>query len=181
VKGLQVTPGDGRQTRPGPSGWRLGLECGHTAACSGNPASGYLSCLGSGCHASRRVVAALYLGASCKNCGQDIPLGDAHGPHCDLCLPCRAARIPARCPYKAGDRVQVHSYPGNPRMGVSPASGFRGVVEGYLGDTILTGITDEGQPWAEHWGALDRDGMPPADRWMWCTCCPRPAVQGALW
>lgn len=79
--------------------------------------------------------------------------------------------IPAHCPYKAGDRVQMHGYPGyngGPRD--HRRIGFRGVVEGYVGATILTGTTDDGEPWTEFWGSLDPDGQP-VDIWDHCACC----------
>ncbi len=82
--------------------------------------------------------------------------------------------IPAHCPYKAGDRVQMHGYPGG--MPGHGQTGFRGVVEGYLGGTILTGTTDDGQRWAEHWGGLDPDGTPNKSAAS-CTC-HAPAGQG---
>jgi hypothetical protein len=79
--------------------------------------------------------------------------------------------IPEHSPYKAGDRVQMHGYPGYPG---SPRdhgrTGFRGVVRAFIGATILTGTTDEGRPWAEYWGALSPDGQP-VDPWDHCSCC----------
>jgi hypothetical protein len=77
--------------------------------------------------------------------------------------------VPARSPYQAGDRVQMHGYPGG--MTSRDRTGFRGVVEASLGATILRGTTDDGQPWAEYWGALVPDGTP-NDSAAPCTCCP---------
>ncbi|MFD0885775.1 hypothetical protein ACFQ08_14590 [Streptosporangium algeriense] len=59
--------------------------------------------------------------------------------------------------------------------------GFRGIVEGYLGSTVLTGHTDDGRPWAEYWGSLDPDGTSCYDNR--CGCCPHPGramVNGRL-
>jgi hypothetical protein len=82
--------------------------------------------------------------------------------------------IPAHCPYQAGDRVQMHGY-----VGYGPGhrrTGFRGVVTGYLGATLLRGVTDDGTEWAEYWGALLPDGTPNQSATP-CSCCPRPARQ----
>jgi hypothetical protein len=159
--------------------WTVYMACGHTAPLCGNPkVGGYLTCLDGRCHGQRRIVAVEFCGAACKSCGHDIPRSQVHGPHYDLCLRCRGARIPARCPYKAGDRVQVHGYPGG--FTELDRTGWRGTVEGYLGATILTAFTDDGREWAGSWGSLDREGTPPHDRVLRCTCCPCPEVQGAL-
>jgi hypothetical protein len=45
-------------------------------------------------------------------------------------------------------------------------------VLGSLGATILRGVTDDGRPWAECWGAL-RPDVPNTDAVVCCTCCPR--------
>jgi hypothetical protein len=76
--------------------------------------------------------------------------------------------VPARSPYQAGDRVQMHGYPGG--MTSRDRTGFGGVVEGSLGATILYGTTDDGQQWAEYWGALVPDGAPNPSAAS-CTCC----------
>jgi hypothetical protein len=87
--------------------------------------------------------------------------------------------IPARCPFKAGDRVQMHGYPGAKCAPRDHArTGFRGVVEGCIGGTILTGTTDAGRPWAEQWGHLDPDGTPNRSAAQ-CNCCPAAERAGA--
>lgn len=86
------------------------------------------------------------------------------------------SRIPRRSPFQAGDRVQMHGFPGapeGPRRG-----GFTGTVQGGMGSTLLHGVTDDGRPWMEHWGALQRPGEPNLSAAA-CTCCPRPARAGA--
>ena len=87
------------------------------------------------------------------------------------------SRIPAQSPYQHGARVQMHGYAGNPEG--HRRTGFRGVVTGSLGSTILRGATDEGEEWGEYWGALVPDGTRESS-WMRCTCCPGPEVQLAL-
>ncbi len=81
------------------------------------------------------------------------------------------SRIPDRSPYSHGDRVQLHGYEGNPPG--HGHTGFRGTVTGSLGSTILRGLTDRGEEWAESWGALVPDGTP-SEGWVFCSCCPRP-------
>ena len=85
--------------------------------------------------------------------------------------------IPPHCPYKAGDRVQMHGHPGyhvhhGRHLSALDVSGFRGTVEGYVGATILTGTRDDGQPWAEDWGSLHPDLTRCGD--ARCGCCPHP-------
>lgn len=78
--------------------------------------------------------------------------------------------VPAHSPYQAGEWVRCHGYPGEP---YGPRRwGFRGYVLGTLGDKILCGVTDDGRPWSETWGALepDRSNQEAVVR---CTCCPR--------
>lgn len=82
------------------------------------------------------------------------------------------SRIPARSPYQHGDRVQLHGYPGEEAG--HRRTGFRGVVTGSLGATILRGATDDGEEWDEYWGALDRENVRPRGALMYCSCCPRP-------
>lgn len=88
------------------------------------------------------------------------------------------SEIPAHCPYKAGDRVQMHGYTGHHVHQGHPlndhaVTGFRGVVEGHLGGTILTGRTDDGRWWAQEWGGLDPD-LTPCGTDGRCGCCPHP-------
>lgn len=119
---------------------------------------------------------------ACKKCGAPIPEGGKRRIQHDLCLACKGARIPPRCPYKAGDRVQMHGYAGRGRLHPTDlrVTGFRGVVEGTMGATILVGIADTGREWSEHWGWLSPDGTLPGDRFIPCTCCLPPPVQGDL-
>lgn len=154
-------------------GWRLDLECGHSFRLAANPAEP-TTCPRRTCEGRKRIIAADYLGFRCRSCDSDIPLKDAHGGHYYLCLACRGVRIPARCPYKAGDRVQVHGYPGGRYE--RDRTGWRGTVEGTMGATILTGIDDDGRDWGEYWGHLDPEGTPNRSV-VPCTCCPRAAVQ----
>jgi len=85
--------------------------------------------------------------------------------------------IPAHCPYRIGDRVQLHGfigYPPGPRR-----TGFVGEVEGYMGSSILSVLCDDGHVWCERWGALTREGErdPVTRTWPFaCTCCPDPWV-----
>ncbi|MFI8853650.1 hypothetical protein ACIGW3_26140 [Streptomyces sp. NPDC053499] len=76
--------------------------------------------------------------------------------------------MPPHCPYRLGDRVQMHGFPGE--QPGHRRTGFRGWVVATVGGTILTGITLEGEEWWEEWGRLDRDGQP-VSLWRWCTCC----------
>lgn len=83
--------------------------------------------------------------------------------------------IPAHCPYRSGDRVQMHGFPGyhaarHQAITDRDVIGFRGVVTGYIGGTVLVGQTDDGRGWAEEWGGLDRDGTRCHD--SRCGCCP---------
>lgn len=97
------------------------------------------------------------------------------------------SEIPKHCPYKAGDRVQLHGYAGaHVHSGQSlkdhDVIGFRGVVEGYVGGTILTGTTDGGREWVQEWGGLSRD-LTPCGRDGRCACCPHPGramINGCL-
>ncbi|MGA5424556.1 hypothetical protein [Streptomyces lavendulocolor] len=76
---------------------------------------------------------------------------------------------PAHCPYQPGDLVQLHGYSGYPAPG-HRRTGFTGWVVGYVGGTILTGITTTGEEWWEEWGLLRPDGEP-VDMWGHCACC----------
>jgi hypothetical protein len=89
----------------------------------------------------------------CKDCGAEIPVPDRRGTQPGVCLRCRAATVPERSPYKAGDRVVMRAdvTRGNPR------TGFRGTVEGSVGWNRLIGMTDDGKPWCQSWGALERE------------------------
>lgn len=77
--------------------------------------------------------------------------------------------IPDRCPFKAGDHIQLHGYPGYALP--SHQRGYTGRVETYLGGTVIDGTTDDGRYWIEQWGALVPYGTPSDGR---CTCCHRP-------
>jgi hypothetical protein len=80
--------------------------------------------------------------------------------------------VPSHSPYQAGDWVRCHGYPGalpGPRRW-----GWRGFVLGSMGSTLLRGLTDDGQPWAEHWGSLLPDRTPSPPGGASCTCCPHP-------
>lgn len=76
--------------------------------------------------------------------------------------------IPQHCPYKSGDPVQLHGYPGE--MPGHRQTGFRGWVVATVGATILTGITTTGEEWWEYWGVLVPDGQP-INIWNSCACC----------
>jgi hypothetical protein len=52
-------------------------------------------------------------------------------------------------------------------------------VTGSLGATILCGITDDGRPWAENWGALTPDEPNADETPTFCVCCPWPAPKPA--
>ncbi|NUR04366.1 MAG: hypothetical protein HOY79_50035 [Streptomyces sp.] len=75
---------------------------------------------------------------------------------------------PDHSPYKPGDAVQLHGFGGE--MPGHRRTGFRGWVVACIGATILTGITTEGEEWAEYWGRLQPDGLP-VNLSRWCTCC----------
>jgi hypothetical protein len=81
----------------------------------------------------------------------------------------RLSPVPPHSPYQAGDWVRKHGYPGE--MPGPRQWGWRGFVLGSLGATILRGLTDDGQEWAEYWGRLVPDGDPSVDGR--CVCCPR--------
>ncbi|HET8684138.1 MAG TPA: hypothetical protein VFM54_20030 [Micromonosporaceae bacterium] len=81
--------------------------------------------------------------------------------------------VPAHCPYRPGDWVVMHGT-GHRQPYQTRQYGFRGVVLGHMGDTLLRGLTDDGREWCEHWGGLDRDGTP---GYSMCTCCPHPRVR----
>jgi hypothetical protein len=93
---------------------------------------------------------------SCKTCGAEIPGRDKRATQHDLCLSCKGARIPARCPYQAGTRVVLEASPGmRDRHPDDPErTGFRGVVEGTIGAHLLIGLRDDGREWCEQWGGL---------------------------
>jgi hypothetical protein len=99
---------------------------------------------------------------ACKICGAVIPESDKRATQHDLCLACKGARIPARCQYKAGDRVFMPACPS--ARGYHPQdmirTGFRGVVEGTIGSTLLIGLADDGREWCQTWGGLLRAGEP---------------------
>lgn len=99
---------------------------------------------------------------ACKDCGAAIPESDKRATQHDLCLPCKGARIPARCPYKPGDRVFMPACPNargyHPRDMIR--TGFRGVVEGTIGAHLLIGLADDGREWCQSWGGLLREGAP---------------------
>jgi hypothetical protein len=112
-------------------------------------------------------------------CGGAIPEKDKRATQHDLCLPCKGSRLPAHCPYRAGDRVVMTASPRaahyHPRDHVK--TGFRGTVEGAIGATLLIGLCDDGQEWCQSWGSLDREPaceqlelFPPEGR----TRAPRP-------
>lgn len=79
--------------------------------------------------------------------------------------------IPKHCRYRPGDWVVMHGYPGAAHQ--IQRDGFRGIVLGHMGSTILRGLTDDGREWSEHWGHLDPDGTP-GDSTVLCVCCPHP-------
>ena len=80
---------------------------------------------------------------------------------------------PGRCPFQIGQWVQCHGYPGE--IPGPQQWGFRGIVLGALGGTVLHGITDGGLSWAVPWGALVRDGARDGSAAR-CSCCPRPGA-----
>lgn len=82
---------------------------------------------------------------------------------------------PAHSPYQPGDAVQLHGYPGYPDPGFR-RTGFRGWVVGYVGATVLTGITTTGEEWWEYWGHLVPDGRP-VDMWDHCACCHKERLE----
>jgi hypothetical protein len=112
---------------------------------------------------------------NCEICGAPIPEADKRYDQHQVCLPCKGARIPSRFRFQAGDRVQLHGYVGYYQPPDLRATGFRGVVEGYIGGTILIGLCDNGREWAEYAGKLKADGTPRRDPLRPCTCCPPPA------
>jgi hypothetical protein len=98
----------------------------------------------------------------------------AWAPDASLLLTICLSPVPPHSPYQAGTWVRLHGFVGYKSNPNDPDSiGFRGVVLGGFGSTVLRGITDDGRDWAEHWGALRPDG--PCDcRGPWCACCPHP-------
>jgi hypothetical protein len=94
-------------------------------------------------------------------CGAVIPEQDKRANQHDLCLACKGARIPAHCPYKAGDRVVMPGSPNARRYHPDDPmrTGFRGVVEGTCGARLLLGLRDDGREWCQSWGALEREKL----------------------
>lgn len=92
------------------------------------------------------------------------------GPDGELVLTVALAKVPAKSPYQVGDWVIHHGYPAKVQPG---RSGWRGYVTGWMGSTLLRGVTDEGREWCEHWGALLPDGVHRC-RSARCLCCPHP-------
>ncbi|MFD9965069.1 AAA family ATPase [Amycolatopsis sp. NPDC058986] len=85
------------------------------------------------------------------------------------------SRIPAHSTYRLHERVRCHGYPGAP---AGPRRhGFRGFVTGYLGGTILQGVTDDGRDWTEEWGLLSPDAPAANTAPTYCACCPQPAAR----
>jgi hypothetical protein len=79
--------------------------------------------------------------------------------------------IADRSPFKAGERVQMHGYPG--AIYELQRTGFVGTVEDCLGGRYLRGHTDDDREFCEPWSALVREGKPANDRrTLCCTCCP---------
>lgn len=93
----------------------------------------------------------------------------AFGPDGDLIATARLSAVPPHSPYKVGDWVVMHGFDGAPPW---HRIGWRGFVLGSLGSTLLRGLTEDGQEWAEYWGALQPDGTPGYDNR--CNCCPHP-------
>lgn len=93
---------------------------------------------------------------SCKDCLAPIPEADKRRIQHDLCLACKAAMIPGRLRFKAGDRVVMPASPNALRYHPDDPirTGFRGVVEGWIGH-CLTGLRDDGLEWCEQPGNLD--------------------------
>lgn len=81
--------------------------------------------------------------------------------------------VPTRCPFRIGDWVVLHAYPAHRHPCDPWATGFRGVVLGAHGSTLLSGVTEDGRTWWEHWGALVPDGRPGGSAAS-CACCPDP-------
>lgn len=81
--------------------------------------------------------------------------------------------IPDRCPWPVGAWVRRHGYPGE--HGRQGRGGWRGVVLGGAGGTLLAGVTDDGRSWVEPWAALT-DDRPGGDPDVRCVCCPRPGA-----
>jgi hypothetical protein len=93
---------------------------------------------------------------SCAVCGRVIPGADKRRIQHDLCLSCKGRRIPERCRFKAGDRVIMPASPNAFRYHPDDPvrTGFRGVVEGWLGRELI-GIRDDGLEWYQQPGGLD--------------------------
>lgn len=81
----------------------------------------------------------------------------------------KGGAISDHCPYRAGDAVRMHGYPGHPDPGFG-RTGFGGWVVATVGATILTGITDDGREWWAEWGRLEPADTPVAPG-GYCTCC----------
>jgi hypothetical protein len=89
----------------------------------------------------------------------------------------RRGSIPDHSPYRHGDWVRVHAQPHAFPPGPTQ-HGWRGYVTGGFGSTILVGVTDDGRPWAEYWGALEPDTPRPPGKH--CVCCRRERHGGGV-
>lgn len=86
-------------------------------------------------------------------------------------------RIPTHSPYRYGQWVQYHTYRGTrPPATTNP---WRGYVLGYMGSTLLRGLTDDGREWCEHWGHIVPDGQRETGGGIECVCCPRRPTRSA--
>jgi hypothetical protein len=77
--------------------------------------------------------------------------------------------IGPRCRFEAGDRVQLHGFPGYPAG--QRRDGFRGKVLGGFGALELWVLTDDGRYLAERAAWLVPDGEREQTD-LQCTCCP---------
>ncbi|MGI5245071.1 hypothetical protein [Dactylosporangium sp. CA-139066] len=76
--------------------------------------------------------------------------------------------VPPKSPYQAGDRVQLHGYPGYPPG--PRRAGWVGTVTGGFGTNALYVRTDDGHDAVENWSDLTPVGQPERTAAR-CTCC----------
>lgn len=77
--------------------------------------------------------------------------------------------IPTRSPYRVGQWVQIHGYPGETYR--RQRHGMRGFILGGIGGSHYIGLTEDGHMWSETGGSLDPDGTANRSATT-CVCCP---------
>lgn len=89
--------------------------------------------------------------------------------------------FPEGSPYRIGERVQFHVYPGS-RVGIEAIGGFRGEVIGGWQGNLLVVQADDGRICRAGPDYVVPDGVHYCDPAapVVCTCCRHPSVQPSL-